>query len=707
MEPSSVDPKTEEVISLWESAAAHSEAGRFHEAVVGYERARQLLEDARSGGESDGSSDRVASVLKALLERVHAELKDHLMLLEGNHYLALGLKRGADPKTIKKVWRAFALLYHPDKNRKLADTSALFRAGQAAHDTLSNPDSAAAYTPKVKPEEWLARRAAETNRLARLEQRRRQKAADQRTYPTSQRRGTENAASSEPKVAAAATSSNAKPSAAESSMPSARTHSARRWLRAEELRGLRVGELVAQLATVGLAGAVKPGMERTELEQLYLDAAAAATAVKGNYSSRTGDGSGARSEEKQQHTPAAAPHASDRRHRAEQQASSTKTARNAYPSSKGNASGVVPEPPAPRPKGGVKVTKDDLRRHEARMFGRRRNTNATTETTAGKPPPRSATAAAAADSTAADFKSTSEDDVNMTGSKTVPTSSPSPMQRKEQQEDKGMVGNSSSHFANDGGDIAAAYSAAYTASCLKQSKDRASPFNGAESKVEGDAPSTSHRRPSSASSRSHLPSEATSTQSNDTPSWERPKPRRGRLDEDSDADEDEDEDADAESQEDHRAPVESKDEFIHNERCSEGADSGVVLRWGQARINGRSIEGGSEDEDEDIEEEVKEEEDDEEGSDDDDDVEEWDFAFDMTSLRWGAAYRRDNDDDEDEDEDEEGIEEEGAELEPHSRSLPMSLALRDIRERLNERHTPEKYRTEKEVDSPMVAEAKP
>ena len=206
MEPSSVDPKTEEVISLWESAAAHSEAGRFHEAVVGYERARQLLEESRIVGESEGSSDRVACVLKALLERVHAELADHLTLLEGNHYLALGLKRGAEPKTIKKVWRAFALLYHPDKNRKIADTSALFRAGQTAHDTLSNPDLAASYMPRVRPEEWLARRAAETNRLARLEQRRRQKVSaassreDRSTNPAPKTSGTQYEASSNQKV---------------------------------------------------------------------------------------------------------------------------------------------------------------------------------------------------------------------------------------------------------------------------------------------------------------------------------------------------------------------------------------------------------------------------------------------------------------------------------------------------------------------------
>jgi len=108
MEPSSADPKTEEVISLWESAAAHSEAGRFHEAVVGYERARQLLEESRIVGESEGSSDRVACVLKALLERVHAELADHLTLLEGNHYLALGLKRGAEPKTQESLARLCA-----------------------------------------------------------------------------------------------------------------------------------------------------------------------------------------------------------------------------------------------------------------------------------------------------------------------------------------------------------------------------------------------------------------------------------------------------------------------------------------------------------------------------------------------------------------------------------------------------------------------
>ena len=723
MEPSSVDPKTEEVISLWESAAAHSEAGRFHEAVVGYERARQLLEESRIVGESEGSSDRVACVLKALLERVHAELADHLTLLEGNHYLALGLKRGAEPKTIKKVWRAFALLYHPDKNRKIADTSALFRAGQTAHDTLSNPDLAASYMPRVRPEEWLARRAAETNRLARLEQRRRQKVSaessreDRSTNPAPKTSGTQYDASSQPKSAARASSFDAKPSATQSSR-SCDGQSERRWLRPDELQALRVGELVAQLASVGLASAVKPGMERTELERVYLAAAAARAAGIASANSRSRDGSAASSEEKKQPAAAARP-TSDHRFGAEQHASNSKaTTKKTDYSRKNGAAGVVPEPPAPRPEGGVKVTKDDLRRHEERMFGRHRNT---ATTTTGKPTPASA---ADANATAAGFKHTTrsaEHNVNVTDSKAVPPPSSSPLRGKEKQEDKGWynsdISSSESRFASNSGDVAAAYSAAYAASSGWQRRDCEHPLRSEEAKGASVAPSNDLGRGISATSSGPTSpcSEAGPTRLDNgcenkedvdlAPSWGKPKPRRGHLDENSDEDED-DEDEDAESQEDRDAPVESKHEFNHFDRRSNDADLGVVLRWGQARVSRKGHEEGSEDEDDEYMEEAVQENDDEGEEESDDGLDEWDFAFDMTSLRWGAADRRGDDDDDEDDEDEEGIKEESADSEPSIRPLPLSLTLRDIRKRLNERQTPEKCRSQNEVDLPMEAEAK-
>ena len=98
------------------------------------------------------------------------ELADHIALLEGNHLVALSVRIDSSDKDVKKAWRAFALRYHPDKNTRRADTSTLFRCVQAAYEVLSDPDLRATYVPAVEPGAWMARRAAETRKLAALEQ---------------------------------------------------------------------------------------------------------------------------------------------------------------------------------------------------------------------------------------------------------------------------------------------------------------------------------------------------------------------------------------------------------------------------------------------------------------------------------------------------------------------------------------------------------
>lgn len=576
-----MDSTAEKVIALWESASSDSDAGRFHEAIVGFERARRLLEEARSGGgEPGGGSNRVCAVLEALLERVRAELTDHVALLEGNHFLALGLKRGAAPKTTKKAWRAFALLYHPDKTRKVADTSALFRAGQAAHESLSDPDRAAAYMPNVRPEQWLACRAAETRRLAVLE--RRQQAAV--------------GAAAQPKAAEAT-------AAAESFFATKNSHRSRggwRWLRVEELSALKVGELVAQLAAVGLAGAVRPGSERAELERVYL--AAAATARSSTCGSKDSE---AGSRGQQPPLRAADRHGAGKNSNPGKafatQAQAKEPSSKKQPSEKAKATsghakmgtpGIVPEPPVPRPEGGLRVTKEALRRHEERMFGRRRAT--------------------AAGGLAAN--------VNISGAEgggeaAASTASPPPP-RKEHKEDKSSSSNN--NFAS-GGDIAAAYSAAYAAGSCRG--EESSNGEGAEWRRVASLSSLAREafgRPSAAA-------EDDSEQKDLAPRWGRPKAQGHFLD----SEDDEDAESLGEAEVNVTEKVkEATDNFgYESERSPAGADPGVALQWGRAR---HFSSGGSDSEDEDDE--------DEDGGD-----VEWNFAFDVTLLRWGGKGRNEND----------------------------------------------------------------
>jgi hypothetical protein len=539
-----------------------------------------------------------------LLERVRAELTDHVALLEGNHFLALGLKRGAAPKTTKKAWRAFALLYHPDKTRKVADTSALFRAGQAAHESLSDPDRAAAYMPNVRPEQWLACRAAETRRLAVLE--RRQQAAV--------------GAAAQPKAAEAT-------AAAESFFATQNSYRSRggwRWLRAEELSALKVGEVVAQLAAVGLAGAVRPGSERAELERVYLAAAATArSATCGSKDSEDRHGAGESS-----NPGKAFPAQAQAKEPISKKKTSEKT--KATPGhAKMGTPGIVPEPPVPRPEGGLRVTKEALRRHEERMFGRRRAT--------------------AAGGLAAN--------VNISGAEgggeaAASTASPPPP-RKEHKEDKSS--SSSNNFAS-GGDIAAAYSAAYAAGSCRG--EESSNGEGAEWRRVASLSGLAREafgRPSAAA-------EDDSDQNDLAPRWGRPKAQGHFLD--SEDDEDAESLGEAEVNVTEEVKEATDDDFSYeSERIPAGADPGVALQWGRAR---HFSSGGSDSEDEDDE--------DEDGGD-----VEWSFAFDVTLLRWGGKGRN-----EDDVEDKADIDKEIG-MGSSTKALPPSKTLRDLRDHLSRR----------------------
>ena len=300
---------TARAVALWEGALEHSDSGRFHDAVLSFEQAKRLLAATAvdSGAAGGGGGGRLSAIVDELVVRVEGELKEHYALLDGNHFLTLGLRReGCSAKAVRKAYRAFVLRYHPDKTVGLCDSSALFRGGQLAYEALSDPERLAAYAPRVLPGDWLRRRAAETRRLAALERRRRWKAesglgAGRGASPgvgsgASSRAGpgadvpqsapaTSGAGRSDgcPRGAgrsfAAAAGASAAAGVASGAATSAGVAPPFRWLGAEELRSLRAGQLVDALSAAGLLGCVRRGDERADLQAAYLRAAATATSA--------------------------------------------------------------------------------------------------------------------------------------------------------------------------------------------------------------------------------------------------------------------------------------------------------------------------------------------------------------------------------------------------------------------------------------------
>jgi hypothetical protein len=141
------------VIALWETAQNDSDGGRFHDAILGFEKTKQLLEKEKESG-----SHRISCIVADLKARVEQELNDHLRLLEGNFFVALGLHQGCQPKQVRKAFRSFVHRFHPDKTAGV-DTRALFRVGLAAHEVLSNSDLRDSYMPSILPNQWLQQRS--------------------------------------------------------------------------------------------------------------------------------------------------------------------------------------------------------------------------------------------------------------------------------------------------------------------------------------------------------------------------------------------------------------------------------------------------------------------------------------------------------------------------------------------------------------------
>ena len=127
------------IVGVWEAAQADSDAGRFHDALLHFERARSLLQadtactnGAHGSGKGMHAPDhsKIGQIVSELLVRVECEIKDHLALLQGNFFITLGIRKDCSAKDIKRAYRAFALRFHPDKSGPSCDTTLLFQTGQ-------------------------------------------------------------------------------------------------------------------------------------------------------------------------------------------------------------------------------------------------------------------------------------------------------------------------------------------------------------------------------------------------------------------------------------------------------------------------------------------------------------------------------------------------------------------------------------------------
>jgi curved DNA-binding protein CbpA len=321
------------VIELWEAAQTNSDSGRFHEAILGFERVKCILD----AGTSD--DDKMSRIMLELVDRVSKELTDHYALLEGNFYVTLGVHARSPSKDIKRAYRAFAIRYHPDKTIALGiNSSSLFACGKNAFEALSNESRRAAYQPKVLPSDWLRRRAVDTERTvvgtSKPQPRpwpETKKDAPRQTPTSSTKEGDKNyfqpqggrTANNEAKVSDVKKTESSQRNQAKVEPKAMGTTN---WKTPKEVSMMKAIELAAQLESVGM-GKLTVGAERRDLEMAYL-AARSEALKKRNGESRRSDGS----------------------------------------KSEGTTEARAQAESKPIRFGG-RVTKDDLKRLEARMFG--------------------------------------------------------------------------------------------------------------------------------------------------------------------------------------------------------------------------------------------------------------------------------------------------------------------------------------------------
>ena len=150
------------IVGVWEAAQADSDAGRFHDALLHFERARSLLQadtactnGAHGSGKGMHAPDhsKIGQIVSELLVRVECEIKDHLALLQGNFFITLGIRKDCSAKDIKRAYRAFALRSTPTNQAHLVTRRAISDWSKCLRSFIGRRNSPSLQS--IMPGDWL------------------------------------------------------------------------------------------------------------------------------------------------------------------------------------------------------------------------------------------------------------------------------------------------------------------------------------------------------------------------------------------------------------------------------------------------------------------------------------------------------------------------------------------------------------------------
>ena len=105
---------TAEIGRLWEEGESLKDAGDFHQAILKYQRAKNILvTESKSVYDKNGSASQSKKVLGEIMDKLTFSIDRVMDVLNKNPILVLGLSRGYTQSEVKKNYRKLALKYHP------------------------------------------------------------------------------------------------------------------------------------------------------------------------------------------------------------------------------------------------------------------------------------------------------------------------------------------------------------------------------------------------------------------------------------------------------------------------------------------------------------------------------------------------------------------------------------------------------------------
>lgn len=136
------------VTLLWEKGEGQFKNGDILDALLSYQRAKQiLLAESQSIYSIPMSSGSAQKIMGDIMQKLTTSIETGISTLKNNPALALGLSRGYNKLDVKKAYRRCALKYHPDKNQD-CDSSCIFTAVQAAYEKLLH-SAPVEYPPEI------------------------------------------------------------------------------------------------------------------------------------------------------------------------------------------------------------------------------------------------------------------------------------------------------------------------------------------------------------------------------------------------------------------------------------------------------------------------------------------------------------------------------------------------------------------------------